>query len=200
MWEARRAKSFKLVTFRNIRIVSTGSYSCTSRCVLHTKYLKRVPIRQFHFVGPSPMNYSSSQRSILISLRVHRIVCVCSGSYTCPARRVYFGSLSSDLQCIFIFVLVDRIVVSRFSIFLYFVTLLQIFAVASLFSYLISAGPEEDTPRPMECMEFVCRAPTELFKSRREHPPFVIPRPPDLNDLTTAAEMLLKTEGTSTTI
>lgn len=109
MWEARRAKSFKLVTFMNIRIVSTGSYSCTSRCVLHTKYLKRVPIRQFHFVGPSPMNYSSSQRSILMSLRVHRIVCVCSGSYTRPARRVYFGSLSSDLQCIFIFVLVDRI-------------------------------------------------------------------------------------------
>ena len=57
----------------NIRIVSTGSYSCSSRCVLHTKYLKRVPIRQFHFVGPSPMNYSSSQRSILMSLRVHRI-------------------------------------------------------------------------------------------------------------------------------
>ncbi|EDO42226.1 predicted protein, partial [Nematostella vectensis] len=27
-------------------------------------------------------------------------------------------------------------------------------------------GPEEDTPRPMECMEFVCRAPTELFKAR----------------------------------
>lgn len=94
----------------------------------------------------------------------------------------------------------SKVVVSRFSIFLYFVTLLQMLAVASLFSYLISAGPEEDTPRPMECMEFVCRAPTELFKSRREHPPFVIPRPPDLNDLTTAAEMLLKTEGTSTTI
>lgn len=93
----------------NIRIVSTGSYSCTSRCVLHTKYLKRVPIRQFHFVGPSPMNYSSSQCGILMSLRVHRIVCVCSDSYTRPARRVYFGSLSSELQCIFIFVLVDRI-------------------------------------------------------------------------------------------
>ena len=72
------------------------------------------------------------------------------------------------------------------------------FNLASLNACLFSAGPEEDTPRPMECMEFVCRASTELFKARREHPPFVIPRAPDLNDLATAAEMLLQTEGSST--
>jgi len=51
----------------------------------------------------------------------------------------------------------------------------------------------------MECMEFVCRAPTELFKARREHPPFVVPRQPDLNDLATAAEKLLQNEQSSTT-
>lgn len=69
--------------------------------------------------------------------------------------------------------------------------------VVCLFVCFLS-GPEEDTPRPMECMEFVCRAPTELFKARREHPPFVIPRPPDLNDLATAAELLLQNEGSFT--
>ncbi|XP_031559413.1 GATA zinc finger domain-containing protein 1-like [Actinia tenebrosa] len=57
---------------------------------------------------------------------------------------------------------------------------------------LFLPGPEEDTPRPMECLEFVCRAPSELFKAKRDHPPFVMPKQPDLNDLTTAAEMLLE--------
>lgn len=65
--------------------------------------------------------------------------------------------------------------------------------------FFLFSGPEEDTPRPMECMEFVCRAPTELFKARREHPPFVVPRQPDLNDLATAAEQLLQNEQSSTT-
>ncbi|KAL9967322.1 hypothetical protein ACROYT_G025523 [Oculina patagonica] len=64
---------------------------------------------------------------------------------------------------------------------------------------LFLPGPEEDTPRPMECMEFVCRAPTELFKARREHPPFVVPRQPDLNDLATAAEQLLQNEQSVST-
>ena len=58
-------------------------------------------------------------------------------------------------------------------------------------------GPEEDTPRPMECMEFVCRAPTELYKAKRDHPPFVIPRQPDLNDLAAAAEQILQNDKLS---
>ncbi|KAK2558663.1 GATA zinc finger domain-containing protein 1 [Acropora cervicornis] len=59
---------------------------------------------------------------------------------------------------------------------------------------LFLPGPEEDTPRPMECMEFVCRAPTELFKAKREHPPFIFPRQPNLHDLASAAELLLQSE------
>lgn len=59
---------------------------------------------------------------------------------------------------------------------------------------LFLPGPEEDAPRPMECMEFVCRAPTELFKAKRGHPPFVFPRQPDLHDLASAAELLLRNE------
>lgn len=65
---------------------------------------------------------------------------------------------------------------------------------------LFLPGPEEDTPRPMECMEFVCRAPTELFKARRQHPAFVTPRQPDLNDLATIAEQLLQNETPSVVI
>lgn len=57
---------------------------------------------------------------------------------------------------------------------------------------LFLPGPEEDTPRPMECVEFVCRAPSDLFKEHRRHPPFVIPKQPDLNDLASAAELLLQ--------
>ncbi|KXJ28303.1 GATA zinc finger domain-containing protein 1 [Exaiptasia diaphana] len=52
-------------------------------------------------------------------------------------------------------------------------------------------GPEEDVPRPMECLEFVCRAPSDLFKAHRDHSPFVVPKQPDINDLTIAAELLL---------
>lgn len=44
----------------------------------------------------------------------------------------------------------------------------------------------------MECLEFVCRAPSDLFKAHRDHTPFVIPRQPGLEDLTSAAELLLE--------
>jgi len=53
------------------------------------------------------------------------------------------------------------------------------------------SGPEEDLPRSMECLEFVCRAPSDLFKAHRDHAPFVIPRQPGIDDLTSAAELLL---------
>jgi hypothetical protein len=52
-------------------------------------------------------------------------------------------------------------------------------------------GPDEDVPRSMDCIEFVCRAPSELFKELDCHPPFIIPRKPNLDELTQAADQIL---------
>ncbi|XP_046864920.1 GATA zinc finger domain-containing protein 1-like [Xenia sp. Carnegie-2017] len=52
-------------------------------------------------------------------------------------------------------------------------------------------GPHEDTPRSMDCIEFVCRAPSELFKKFDCHPPFVLPRKPNFDDLVQAANHML---------
>lgn len=52
-------------------------------------------------------------------------------------------------------------------------------------------GPDEDVPRSMDCVEFVCRAPSELFKQFDRHPPFVVPRKPSLDELTEAADKIL---------
>ena len=57
--------------------------------------------------------------------------------------------------------------------------------------FFIFPGPDEDIPRSMDCIEFVCRAPSELFKSFDRHPPFVEPRRPNLDELTMAAEQIL---------
>jgi len=50
-------------------------------------------------------------------------------------------------------------------------------------------GPDEDIPRPMECFEFISRAPTNLFRLRTSYPPFLRSKP-DLSSLLDAAEDL----------
>ena len=57
------------------------------------------------------------------------------------------------------------------------------------FSYFL--GLDEDSPRPMECFDFVCRAPTDFFKSRRLHPPLLRSQA-NLENLILAAEALQK--------
>ena len=52
-------------------------------------------------------------------------------------------------------------------------------------------GPDEDTPRPMECLEFVSRAPTNLFKLRTSYPPYKRTKP-DLTSLLSVAQEILK--------
>eukprot|EP00794_Sanderia_malayensis_P003387 gene3387-3877_t len=48
-------------------------------------------------------------------------------------------------------------------------------------------GPDEDTPRPMECFEFVSRAPSNLFKMKTSYPPYSRTRA-DLSSLLIAAD------------
>ena len=52
-------------------------------------------------------------------------------------------------------------------------------------------GPDEDTPRPMECLEFISRAPTNLFKLRTSYPPYKRTKP-DLTSLLSVAQEVLK--------
>ncbi|XP_065053673.1 GATA zinc finger domain-containing protein 1-like [Rhopilema esculentum] len=56
-------------------------------------------------------------------------------------------------------------------------------------------GPDEDTPRPMECLEFVSRAPTNSFRLRTSYPPYQRTKP-DLNSLLSVAEGLLDPANT----
>ena len=57
------------------------------------------------------------------------------------------------------------------------------------YSVIFVTGPDEDTPRPMECFEFISRAPTNLFRLRTSYPPFLRSKP-DLSSLFEAAEDL----------
>lgn len=52
-------------------------------------------------------------------------------------------------------------------------------------------GPDEDIPRPMECFEFVSRAPTNLFKLRTSYPPYLRTKA-DLSSLLAAADEVLQ--------
>lgn len=54
-------------------------------------------------------------------------------------------------------------------------------------------GPDEDMPRPMECFEFISRAPSNLFKLKTSYPPYLRTRV-DLASLLSTAEELLKPE------
>ncbi len=54
-----------------------------------------------------------------------------------------------------------------------------------------SPGPDEDIPRPMECFEFVSRAPTNLFKLRTSYPPYLRTKA-DLSSLLAAADEVLQ--------
>ena len=56
-------------------------------------------------------------------------------------------------------------------------------------SLVFIPGPDEDIPRPMECFEFISRAPTNLFRLRTSYPPFLRSKP-DLSSLLEAAEDL----------
>ena len=74
----------------------------------------------------------------------------------------------------------------------------QIFSHQKYLSYgnlFIFKGPDEDTPRPMECLEFVSRAPTNLFRLRTSYPPYQRTKP-DLNSLLSVAEDLLDPANT----
>ena len=64
------------------------------------------------------------------------------------------------------------------------------FATVNLYTSLLK-GPDEDVPRSMDCIEFVCRAPSELFKEFECHPPFVVRRKPNLEELAQAADQIL---------
>ena len=59
---------------------------------------------------------------------------------------------------------------------------------------ILFLGPDEDTPRPMECFEFVSRAPTNLFRLRTSYPPFLRSKA-NLSSLLIAADDLLKTSN-----
>ena len=61
----------------------------------------------------------------------------------------------------------------------------------TVYDHLIIPGPDEDTPRPMACFEFVSRAPTNLFRLRTSYPPFVRSKA-DLSSLLAVADDLLK--------
>ena len=58
------------------------------------------------------------------------------------------------------------------------------------FNTSLLKGPDEDVPRSMDCIEFVCRAPSELFKEFECHPPFVLRRKQNLEELAQAAKIL----------
>ena len=52
-------------------------------------------------------------------------------------------------------------------------------------SLFVFPGPEEELPRPMDAMEFVCRAPSEYFKSK--HAPYPTePSKPELGFIWTS--------------
>lgn len=50
---------------------------------------------------------------------------------------------------------------------------IHIVPIAWPWQFFVFLGPEEDVPRKLECMEFVCHAPSEYFKAR--HSPYPPP-------------------------
>jgi len=54
-------------------------------------------------------------------------------------------------------------------------------------------GPDEETPRPLECFDFVCRASNDFFKARTTHTPFLRSQA-DLNSLIYIAQTVLQSQ------